>query len=93
MTDAMRDHDHRPGRALMDSFLTDDPIDAERWLYVHADEVVGAEREAAVDLVMEAGLVSHVASRGAAPDPGVPDPGRIRLFIGDDGKVRSAQSG
>ncbi len=72
----------------------DDPVDADRWLYVHEDEVVGAGRDAAIDLIEEAGLVSHVAHyRGVAPEPGQPDPGRIRLFIGDDDTVRWAQWG
>ena len=77
-----------------DRFVGDDPIDAERWLYLHADEVVGAGRAEAVAVVEEAGLVPHVANhRGAAPDPGVPDPGRIRLLIGDDDRVRAARWG
>lgn len=78
----------------MSSLIGDDPIDAERWLYLHAEEVIGARRTAAVDLVKEAGLVPHVADfRGASPEPGVPGPGRIRLLIGDDDKVRVAQWG
>ena len=78
----------------MNPFLGDEPIDAYRWLYLHVDEVVGAGSADAVDLVEEAGLVPHLAHfRGAGPEPGVPDPGRIGLVIGDDGKVRTAQWG
>jgi hypothetical protein len=58
----------------MSSFIGDDRADADRWLYLHVDEVVGARRAAAVDLIKDAGLVPHVANyRGAAPEPGVPD--------------------
>jgi len=78
----------------MSFLMQEDPVDADRWLYVHEDEVIGAGSAAAEDLVREAGFVSHVAHyRGAAPEPGAPDPGRIRLFIGDDGKVRKASWG
>lgn len=78
----------------MSGSRTGDPVDADRWLVVHEDEVIGAARDAAVDLVERAGLVSHVADhRGVAPEPSVPDPGRIRLIIGDDGMVQWARSG
>jgi hypothetical protein len=78
----------------MSAGFGDDPIDADRWLSAHADEVIGACSAAAVDLIEGAGLVPHVANhRGAGLAPGVPDTGRIRLFIGDDGIVRTAQWG
>jgi hypothetical protein len=90
----MRTGEHDRTGSTASSFTGDEPIDADRWLYLHVDEVVGAGSAAAVDLIEEAGLVAHVSLyRGAAPDPGVPDPGRIRLLIGDDGKVRTAQWG
>jgi hypothetical protein len=78
----------------MSDLIGDDPVDADRWLYVHEDEVVGAGTAAAVELIQAAGLIPQVAQyRGAAPGPGVADPGRIRLLIGDDGKVRTARWG
>ncbi len=95
-TDEQQEQDERRRSRvpLVSLFVGDEPIDADRWLYLHVDEVVGAGSAVAVELIEEAGLVPHVAVfRGAAPDPGVPDPGRIRLLIGDDGKVRAAQWG
>lgn len=78
----------------MRSARGDEPVDADRWLTLHQDQVVGARRAAAIDLVREAGLVPHVAHLlGQAPDPGIPDSGRIRLVIGDDGRVCGAKSG
>ena len=81
------------GRTGMTS-STDDPADADRWLFVHEDQIIGAQSTVAVDLIREAGLVAHVAHfRGVAPSPSVPDTGRIRLVIGDDGRVRAARPG
>lgn len=78
----------------MSSQLSDEPVDADRWLYVHEDELIGAARVAAIDLVVDAGLHPHVAHfRGQAPTPDLLDAGRIRLVIGDDDKVRSARWG
>ncbi|GAA2748738.1 hypothetical protein [Amnibacterium kyonggiense] len=76
----------------------DDPVlhavEADRWLAVHRDRLVGRRTAEAVDLVRQAGLLPHVAAvRGAPPDPGVPDPGRIRLLVGDDDRVRRAKWG
>ena len=82
-----------PHDAWMSPFVGDEPIDADRWLYVHEGEVVGAETAAAVDLVAEAGLVPQVVRyRGSERSRGRREPGRIRLFI-DEGTVRLAKSG
>lgn len=70
-----------------------EPLDANRWLYVHQDEVVGAARAAAVDLVIEAGLLPQVVRyQDHSAGSRMTHPDRVRLFIGDDGKVRAAQS-
>jgi hypothetical protein len=75
-------------------YQDDEPVDADRWLYVHEDEVIGAASGAAVDLITEAGLTPQVDRyHGREPEPGPADVGRIRLFIGDDGKVRRALAG
>jgi hypothetical protein len=72
----------------------DDPQDAQRWLYVHEGEIIGAGREAAVALILEAGMTAEVTRYHGRPSE-APDahPDRVRLFIGDDGKVRTADSG
>ncbi|MCU1472021.1 hypothetical protein [Amnibacterium sp.] len=71
-----------------------DPIDADRWLYVHRNEVVGASSTAAVALIRESGMVAHIdQDRASALAPPEWDTGRISLLIGDDGRVRSAHWG
>ena len=83
-----------PGRTPVGADPGDEPVDADRWLYVHEDEVIGAMSEAAVELVADAGLTPQVDRyQGVAPEAGPADVGRVRLFIGDDGKVRRALSG
>lgn len=70
-----------------------DPVDGNRWLYVHQDEVIGAAQAAAVDLVIRAGLHPQVIGYHDEPlEPELSDADHILLFISDDGRVRSAQS-
>jgi hypothetical protein len=77
-----------------DASFDADPIDADRWLYVHRSEVVGASSAAAVALIRESGMVAHIdRDRGEASAPPKWDAGRISLLIGDDGKVQSADWG
>jgi hypothetical protein len=71
-----------------------DPVDADRWLYVHRSEVVGASSAAAVALIRESGMVAHIdRDPEEASAPPEWDAGRISLLIGDDGKVQSAEWG
>jgi hypothetical protein len=78
----------------MSVFTGDEPLDANRWLYVHQDEVIGAGRTAAVELVTQAGLLPQVVRyHDAVSESPRAHPDRIRLFLGDDDKVRSALSG
>jgi hypothetical protein len=78
----------------MNSLVGDEPRDAERWVYLHEAELVGADCAIAVDLIREAGLTSEVAHyRGSELDPSTRDFSRVRLLIVDDGKVRWARSG
>lgn len=72
----------------------EEPRDADRWLYVHGDELIGASSSTAVDLVQEAGLISQIAFYpDVDPLPSFLNPERIRLLIGGDGRVRAADWG
>jgi hypothetical protein len=72
----------------------DEPLEADRWLYVHMAEVVGAGRARAVGLVGEAGLIPRVARYERRPvDSSDFNPGRISLYVATDGRVRSAEWG
>jgi hypothetical protein len=78
----------------MTTSFAPDPVDADRWLYLHLDQVVGAGQAAAVDLVHRAGLLPHVVEyHDEPPEPDRSSSDGVRLFLGDDGKVRAAQSG
>jgi hypothetical protein len=71
-----------------------EPVDADRWLYVHRSEVVGASSAAAAALVRDAGMVAHVdRHRRTAPSSRPWDSTRISLFIGADDTVTSADWG
>ena len=77
-----------------DDFTGDEPLDAERWLYLHSAAIIGATTAAAIALIEEGGLVPQVHDfDGARPAPQRADPSRIQLLVGDDGKVRWAQAG
>ncbi|GAA2751181.1 hypothetical protein [Amnibacterium kyonggiense] len=73
---------------------SDEPIDADRWLYVHRDEVVGASLAAAISVIEQSGLQAHV-SQADEDDYGssASDAGRISLVVGHDGNVRAARWG
>ena len=77
----------------MTTSFAPDPVDADRWLYLHLDQVVGAGQAAAVDLVHRAGLLPQVVDyHDDPPEADLSSPDAIRLFMGDDGKVRAARS-
>jgi hypothetical protein len=80
--------------ARTDASVDEEPVDADRWLYVHRSEVVGASSAAAVALITEAGMVPHIDhDQEEASAPPTWDTGRISLLIGDDGRVQSADWG
>ena len=72
----------------------DESRDADRWLFLHEREVIGADSAAAVEAISRAGLTATVARyRGLGTEPGAEPSGRIRLYVGDDGHVRTAETG
>jgi hypothetical protein len=77
----------------MTTVFAPDPVDANRWLYLHLDQVVGAGQAAAVDLVLRAGLLPQVVDHHEeSPESGPSSPGGVRLFLDVDGRVRAAQT-
>jgi hypothetical protein len=78
----------------MTSFVDSDRIDAERWLYLHEGQLLGARSREAADVVRDAGLVPQVSPyRSMASEVGAPVRTRVRLFVDGDDAVRSARSG
>lgn len=77
-----------------DASFEDEPVDADRWLYVHRSEVVGASSAAATELIRKSGMVAHIdRDRTTAFSSQRWDTSRISLFVGADDTVMSADWG